>query len=237
MASSSQTSTRGGKKSRDEAMDTSDHDLSDLARPLPPSSPIKSPSSVASSAVQSKRSGAGAAAFVDNQPHGGPPSVYGGPGSVLVSEIDLSSPLNYGTPSSLGSSTFRTPGAIRGTPIRIRSDIQSERRLRQVNVASPAPATPDVRSSQQQPVPGSEGSFVPGSEISSDVNPQLVIWGTDVSVAACKAKFKKFLETFVDPDIDEDETFDGVKPEQPLYLQKLEQVIFCCFLKYQPNSL
>jgi len=98
-------------------MDTSDHDLSDLARPLPPSSPIKSPSSVASSVIQSKKSGA-ATAFIDNQPHGGPPSVYGGPGSVLVSEIDLSSPLNYGTPSSLGSSTFRTPGAIRGTPIR-----------------------------------------------------------------------------------------------------------------------
>ena len=55
-----------------------------------------------------------------------------GPGSVLVSEIDLSSPLNYGTPSSLGS--FRTPGGNRGTPIRLRSDIQSERKLRQVNV-------------------------------------------------------------------------------------------------------
>ena len=51
-----------------------------------------------------------------------------------MSEIDLSSPLNYGTPSSLGS--FRTPGhGTRGTPIRIRSDIQSERKLRQVNVA------------------------------------------------------------------------------------------------------
>ena len=53
---------------------------------------------------------------------------------MLVSEIDLSSPLNYGTPSSLGS--FRTPGGVRGTPIRIRSDIQSERKLRQVNVAT-----------------------------------------------------------------------------------------------------
>jgi hypothetical protein len=70
----------------------------------------------------------------DNQP-------YGGPGSVVVSEIDLSSPLNYGTPSShgglagigLGSqgSGARTPG-VRGTPIRVRSDIQSEKKLRQV---------------------------------------------------------------------------------------------------------
>ena len=66
--------------------------------------------------------------------HRDPLNSLHGPGSVLVSEIDLSSPLNYGTPSSLGS--FRTPGhGTRGTPIRIRSDIQSERKLRQVNVA------------------------------------------------------------------------------------------------------
>ena len=67
----------------------------------------------------------------DNQP-------YGGPGSVVISEIDLSSPLNYGTPSSHGGlagigsqGSVRTPG-VRGTPVRIRSDIQSEKRLRQV---------------------------------------------------------------------------------------------------------
>ena len=67
----------------------------------------------------------------DNQP-------YGGPGSVVISEIDLSSPLNYGTPSShagllgVGSQgSVRTPG-VRGTPIRVRSDIQSEKKLRQV---------------------------------------------------------------------------------------------------------
>ena len=71
----------------------------------------------------------------DNQP-------YGGPGSVVVSEIDLSSPLNYGTPTSHGGlagvgfgsqGSVRTPG-VRGTPIRIRSDIQSEKRLRQVSI-------------------------------------------------------------------------------------------------------
>jgi len=232
--SSTRASTRG-KTSQEESMDTSDHDMSDLARPLPPSSPIKSPSSVSVTSSAKKSKKGGAAPYVDNQPYGGPgsvgpPSVYGGPGSVLVSEIDLSSPLNYGTPSSLGSSTFRTPGAVRGTPIRIRSDIQSERRLRQVNVAaSPAPATPDGRSGRAQPsgpaVPHSEGSFVPGSEV-SEANPQLVIWGTDVSVAACKAKFRKFLETFVDPDMEEDETFDGINKSEPLYLQQLEQV--CC---------
>ena len=42
----------------------------------------------------------------------------GGPGSVMVSEIDLSSPLNYGTPSSVGSN-LRTPrSGVKGTPIR-----------------------------------------------------------------------------------------------------------------------
>lgn len=52
-----------------------------------------------------------------------------------MSEIDLSSPLNYGTPSSLGS--IRTPkSGIRGTPIRMRPDVRSDKRLRQVNVAS-----------------------------------------------------------------------------------------------------
>ena len=75
-----------------------------------------------------------AASNARDEGHRDPLNSLHGPGSVLVSEIDLSSPLNYGTPSSLGS--FRTPGhGTRGTPIRIRSDIQSERKLRQVNVA------------------------------------------------------------------------------------------------------
>jgi hypothetical protein len=87
----------------------------------------------------------------------------------------------------------------------------------QLNLGSPAPATPAVRSTHPG-IPGSEGSFVPGREISSDVNPQLATCGTDVPV--CKAKFKTFLETFVDPDIDEDENFDGVSPQEPLYLSK-----------------
>ena len=42
----------------------------------------------------------------------------GGPGSVMISGIDLSSPLNYGTPSSDGSN-LRTPRTgVKGTPIR-----------------------------------------------------------------------------------------------------------------------
>ena len=53
-----------------------------------------------------------------------------------VSEIDLSSPLNYGTPSSrLGVGTPRTPG-VAGTPIRPRSDVRSDRKMRTVNVGN-----------------------------------------------------------------------------------------------------
>lgn len=62
-----------------------------------------------------------------------PPS---SPGTALaMSEIDLSSPLNYGTPSSLGS--VRTPrSGIRGTPIRMRPDVRTDKRIRQVNLGS-----------------------------------------------------------------------------------------------------
>lgn len=53
-----------------------------------------------------------------------------------MSEMELSSPLNYGTPSSLAS--IRTPrSGIRGTPIQQRPDVQSDRRVRQVNLAEP----------------------------------------------------------------------------------------------------
>ena len=52
-----------------------------------------------------------------------------------MTEIDLSSPLNYGTPSSLGS--IRTPrSGIRGTPVRQRPDIRTDKRMRQVNVGN-----------------------------------------------------------------------------------------------------
>ena len=81
-----------------------------------------------------------AASNAHGDDHRDPLNSLHGPGSVMVSEIDLSSPLNYGTPSSLGS--FRTPGRSKQTPVRIRADIQSERKLRQVNVAAGSPAPP-----------------------------------------------------------------------------------------------
>ena len=45
-----------------------------------------------------------------------------------TSELDLSSPLNYGTPT-----TPRTPG-IGSTPIRHRPDIRSDRKMKQVDL-------------------------------------------------------------------------------------------------------
>ena len=46
----------------------------------------------------------------------------------LAGDMDMSSPLNYGTPSSrFGSDTPRTPGAL-GTPRRPRVDIGTDRR-------------------------------------------------------------------------------------------------------------
>ena len=69
------------------------------------------------------------------------------------------------------------------------------------------------------------GSFIPPSEASADPNaPHMVIWGTDVSVTVYKAKFRKFLEEFIDSEAGEDEKTDDFDPEKPLYVQILEQI-------------
>ena len=60
--------------------------------------------------------------------------------------------------------------------------------------------------------------------------PQLVIWGTDVDVNRCKEKFKRFLERYTDPSIEQDERFDGMDIEEPIYLQRLEEVSRRVFL-------
>ena len=64
------------------------------------------------------------------------------------------------------------------------------------------------------------------SEITSESNtgPQLVIWGTDVVVDHCKSKFRKFIQQYVDTNIADDERFEGIDPNQPVYLQRLEEV-------------
>ncbi|KAF2900573.1 hypothetical protein ILUMI_05615 [Ignelater luminosus] len=121
------------------------------------------------------------------------------------SEIDLSSPLNYGTPSSMGS--VRTPG-IRGTPIRMRPDVRTDKRIRQVNVGGEPPL-----------------ETIPESQESTDSTaPQLVIWGTNVSVANCKEKFKQFILRYIEQEADEDELGESINLNEPLYLQKLEEI-------------
>lgn len=123
-----------------------------------------------------------------------------------MSEIDLSSPLNYGTPSSLGS--IRTPrSGIRGTPIRMRPDVRSDKRMRQVNVGG------DIPLDAIQEV----------SETDSTA-PHLVIWGTNVSVSQCKEKFKQFILRFIDTSAEDDERTDDMNVNEPLYLQKLEEI-------------
>ena len=99
---------------------TQEEPSSDLAQPLPPS-PTMGPPAAPATPSQSSVAGSGLNVSVG----GGGGSGMAGPGSVMVSEIDLSSPLNYGTP---GSGSLRTPrsgstggvSGVRATPIRIR---------------------------------------------------------------------------------------------------------------------
>ncbi|XP_023162902.1 DNA replication licensing factor MCM4 [Drosophila hydei] len=129
-----------------------------------------------------------------------------------MSEIDLSSPLNYGTPSSMGS--IRTPrSGIRGTPLRARPDIRTDKRIRQVAIGGTSGLDPIAEK-------GSETD--PVSE--SSAAPQLVVWGTNVVVSQCKSKFKSFIMRFIDPSAEQDEISENIDVNQPLYLQKLEEI-------------
>nr|XP_039268975.1 DNA replication licensing factor mcm4-B-like [Styela clava] len=134
------------------------------------------------------------------------------PGSILgASELNLSSPLLYGTPGA------RTPGRTpRGaaTPVRQRPDLGSSSKVRTVNVnpdaqqsSDAAPQNADISDAADQPA----------------VSNQLVIWGTDVVVSHCKEKFSQFVTRFIDPNADGMEV-DDMDVNQPLYQQKLEEI-------------
>ncbi|XP_034651983.1 DNA replication licensing factor MCM4 [Drosophila subobscura] len=130
-----------------------------------------------------------------------------------MSEIDLSSPLNYGTPSSMGS--IRTPrSGIRGTPLRARPDIRTDKRIRQVAIGG---------GSGLEPIP-EKGSETTDPVSESSQAPQLVVWGTNVVVSQCKSKFKSFIMRFIDPTAEQDEISENIDVNQPLYLQKLEEI-------------
>ncbi|XP_018783057.1 PREDICTED: DNA replication licensing factor MCM4 [Bactrocera latifrons] len=131
-----------------------------------------------------------------------------------MSEIDLSSPLNYGTPSSIGS--IRTPrSGIRGTPLRARPDIRTDKRMRQVAIGGSATGLDPIA---EKPSEGTDTV----SESSS--TPQMVVWGTNVVVHQCKTKFKVFLMRYIDPDVERDEISENIDINQPIYMQKLEEI-------------
>lgn len=70
-----------------------------------------------------------------------------------------------------------------------------------------------------EPIPESQ-------ESGSSAAPHLVIWGTDVSIAECKEKFKQFILRYIDPNAEEeDDRGEFLNPSEPLYLQKLEEVM------------
>ena len=56
----------------------------------------------------------------------------------------------------------------------------------------------------------------------------MVIWGTDVIVDHCKKKFTKFLQKFVNTEVDEDETLNDMETALPFYMAKLEEVRLNC---------
>uniref|UniRef100_A0A8C3GDW5 DNA replication licensing factor MCM4 n=1 Tax=Cairina moschata TaxID=8855 RepID=A0A8C3GDW5_CAIMO len=125
-----------------------------------------------------------------------------GRGAAIPLDFDISSPLTYGTPSSRVESTPRS--GARGTPLRQRPDLGSARKARQVDLHSDGPAEDLVASEQS-------------------LGQKLVIWGTDVNVTACKEKFQRFLQRFIDPLAKEDEDI-GLDLNEPRYMQRLEEI-------------
>ncbi|CAG9564191.1 unnamed protein product [Danaus chrysippus] len=116
------------------------------------------------------------------------------PSSPLGTDIEMSSPLNYGTPSSLSTPRSLLRGAM--TPARQRADLRGNQ------------AGPNV------PAPTPSSQTVTG-EVDNASEPQLVVWGTDVAIAECREKFIKFIQRFVEPD---------ALTTEPLYELKLEEI-------------
>ena len=52
----------------------------------------------------------------------------------------------------------------------------------------------------------------------------MVIWGTDNYVVPFKAKFKKFVESGVDPDLDTDEVMSWIDKNCPTYMQRIKEI-------------
>lgn len=94
-----------------------------------------------------------------------------------TSEVDLSSPINYGSPLSSVDSratgfTMRSGSSVQ------RTNLSVNRRVRQVDTTNHVNGTPRNDNENQ------------------DVASNLVIWGTDVVVDKCRTRFQNFIETF-----------------------------------------
>lgn len=59
---------------------------------------------------------------------------------------------------------------------------------------------------------------------SESAGPQLVIWGTNVVVNRCKEQFKHFVQRFINLNPENDELTDDLVTDEPLYLQKLQEI-------------
>lgn len=116
--------------------------------------------------------------------------------AVIQSELDLSSPLTYGTPSSRVEGTPRS--GIRGTPARQRPDLGSARKLKQVDLQSDQVGTLQCNKVNIVPFCFFYNMFLfyaqPAVEelVTSEqsMEQKLVIWGTDVNVITCREKFQ-----------------------------------------------
>jgi hypothetical protein len=59
----------------------------------------------------------------------------------------------------------------------------------------------------------------------------MVIWGTDVDVSECKKTFRRFIENFIDPNLEPDEANLAItNVNEPIYLQKMKEVQTSCVL-------
>ncbi|OWK04422.1 MCM4 [Cervus elaphus hippelaphus] len=143
-------------------------------------------------------------------------------------DLDLSSPLTYGTPSSRVEGTPRS--GVRGTPVRQRPDLGSARKGLQVDLHSDGGRSgrdgvrgtggPPNRLPSPFPVqPAAEDTVASEQSLGQ----KLVIWGTDVNVATCKENFQRFLQRFIDPLAKEEENV-GIDITEPLYMQRLGEI-------------
>uniref|UniRef100_A0A8C3BBQ2 DNA replication licensing factor MCM4 n=1 Tax=Cairina moschata TaxID=8855 RepID=A0A8C3BBQ2_CAIMO len=107
----------------------------------------------------------------------------------------------------------RSPGAADAL-------FSSPPQFRHSGTRSPFGAALSRRGSATGPSPHPAEDLVASEQ---SLGQKLVIWGTDVNVTACKEKFQRFLQRFIDPLAKEDEDI-GLDLNEPRYMQRLEEI-------------